>query len=331
MYEELIECVVKTLIDEGKEVGAENVIEIASKALIARTGEQERMTVAKIVSENDAFKARNRERWREGFSKLHALRETALYAGMTFRDQFLEYSEYETDPLLGVLMRQHAHACRISSEIIHLLEGGYPDAGLARWRTLYEIAVVCMFIRKYGKPAAEDYIKHGMVKSVEGMNEHRKTAEVMNASTFSGEELDEANELKQHITGGEKSWHWARKYAGVSKFEKLREHVGMGKWSANYKWASKNIHTDYYEMGSMLATSEGTEDILVVDKSNSGMTDPAHFTAISLYQITTIFITTYSDGEASPLNYQDSYLFERLMDHYVDEVGESFLKIQNEM
>ena len=327
MFEELLDMVENKIKESNSTPDYEAIIELAAKVLIEDTLLHEKDTVIKVISENDDFIKRNRERWSLGFQKLHALRETSIQAGMNFQKQFLEYHQYQTDELLGVLMRQHAHACRLSGEIIHLLEGGYPDAAVARWRTLYEMVVTCLLIKQYGRNAAIDYIKHGVVKNAEGINEHRRTANEMGATTFSQEEIDFANNQKQQITKGDASWHWARKYAGVSKIEKLREHVGLDKWSHNYKLASRNIHADYFEMGSLYAMSEAKNDMLLVGQSNSGLTEPAHFTAISLAQITSIFLTVYIEDKSHELDYRDSLLFMKVIDNYVTEVGKAFLNV----
>ncbi|AKX49594.1 hypothetical protein AKN93_09495 [Thiopseudomonas alkaliphila] len=316
------------LKESGSNTDYEAIIDLASKVLIEDTLSHEKETVSKVISENDAFTKRNRERWSLGFQKLHALRETSLQAGMNFQKQFLEYDQYQTDELLGVLMRQHAHACRISGEIIHLLESGYPDAAVARWRTLYEMVITCLLIKMYGRDAAIDFIKYGIVKNAEGINEHHRTANEMGIETFSHEEIDFANAQKQEITEGNPSWHWARKYAGVSKLEKLREHVGLDKWSHNYKLASRNVHSDYFEMRCLYAMSEAKSDMLLVGQSNSGLTEPAHFTAISLAQITSIFLTAYIEDESKELDYRDSLLFMKVIDNYVKEVGEAFINVE---
>lgn len=328
MFEELLEIVENKLKESGSNTDYEAIIDLASKVLIEDTLSHEKETVRKVISENDAFTKRNRERWSLGFQKLHALRETSLQAGMNFQKQFLEYDQYQTDELLGVLMRQHAHACRISGEIIHLLEGGYPDAAVARWRTLYEMVITCLLIKMYGRDAAIDFIKYGIVKNAEGINEHHRTANEMGVETFSQEEVDFANAQKQEITERNPSWHWARKYASVSKLEKLREHVGLDKWSHNYKLASRNVHSDYFEMRCLYAMSEAKSDVLLVGQSNSGLTEPAHFTAISLAQITSIFLTAYIEDESKELDYRDSLLFMKVIDNYVKEVGEAFINVE---
>lgn len=102
-----------------------------------------------------------------------------------------------------------------------------------------------------------------------------------------------------------------------------------GKWSHNYMLASKNIHANYSEMRSLLAMSEAKKDMLLVGQSNSGMTEPAHMTAISLSQITSAFLTAYINDENTKINYIHSMFFISLIKQYSDDVGEEFLKCAN--
>ncbi|EJS9608023.1 DUF5677 domain-containing protein [Vibrio vulnificus] len=329
MFEEILTYVENELREnDGDEPDFHDVLEKAGLMLIETINSQESKNVESVISANDAFIKRNRERWSIGFTKLHALRETCLEAGMNFQQQFIKLPKYENDELIGVFMRQHAHACRISGEIIHLLEGGYPDAALARWRTLFEMVVTCLVIQKCGREAAIDFIKHGMVQTAEGIEEHRKTAEAMKQETFTDEEAKFYSELKGTITNGEPGWHWARKHTGLKKIDKLREFVGLEKWSHNYKLASRNVHSDYYEMASLYGMREAKQDLLLCGQSNSGLTEPAHFMAISLAQVTSIFLTTYIDDKESDLDYTDSILFMKIIDNYVNEVGQAFLEAE---
>ncbi|ASJ70346.1 DUF5677 domain-containing protein [Granulosicoccus antarcticus] len=249
-------------------------------------------------------------------------------AAFWFQEYYLSFPELENDPLLGVLMRLHANACRITSEIIHLIKGGYPDGALARWRTLFEISVTCLIIHKYGKSAAVDYIRHGYIKNVEGIEEYQKTAEKMEVEPYTDKELEDALELKEALSEGEIHWHWARKFTGYSKLEKLRGHVNLDGWSHYYKLASRNIHADYSEMKTLLGMEEAKEDLLLIGQSNSGMTLPAHATAIMLNQITNCFLTAYIQEEKIALDYTKSILFMKLLTKYEDDVGREFSNCQ---
>jgi hypothetical protein len=329
MIEDIINITEEKLRESGKSAGFEQIIDIASKVIIDDIQKNENEKVMNLMSNHDEFVKNNRIKWDLGFKKLYSLREICLQAGMNFQQQFLKIEKYQTDELLGVLLRQHAHACRISSEIIHLLEGGYPDAAFARWRTLYEMVITCLIITKCGKDAAIDYIKHGLVKNSEGIEEHIKTSKAMGHETFTDEEAIYHQTLKHQITNGDSSWHWARKHTGYSKIEKLREFVGLDMWSHDYKLASRNIHSDYYEMSSLFAMRETEHDLLLCGQSNSGLTEPAHSTAIALAQITYLFLCAYIEDENSDLDYTESTIFIKIIDNYVNQVGEAFLTVDS--
>lgn len=322
IFRDLIEAARKGF--DNEEVSYQEIIEATVAAAYEAMAAHEVERVAEIDGDTDSFIARNCERWKTGFRKLRTMQQISIEAGMAFQKQFLQHEEYVHDPLLGVLMRQHANACRITDEIIHLLKGGFPDGALARWRTLFEIAVTCMVLHKHGNEAAIDYIKHGKIKAIEGMEEYQKTAKEMRLEPYSETEFQEALKVKEELSSGEPYFQWAKKYVGAGKMEKLREYVGLGKWSHNYKLASRNIHADFSEMLSMLAMSEAKEDLLLVGPSNSGLMDPAHMTAITLSQITSTFLTAHIE-ESELLDYTDNCVFLFLIQKYVDAVGEEFL------
>lgn len=329
MFEELLKNAENDLNIGSNSINYEDVLKLASEKLYDLMVTKEVDNVKLLNNENDAFVERNIKRWTTGFQKLQMLNSVSLEAGMNFQKQFLQYPVYNTDPLLGVLMRQHANAIRITGEIIWLLKGGYADCALARWRTLFEISVNCLIIRKYGRDAAIDYIKHGKIKAIEGMQEYQKTAEKMNQEPYADDELEAAIQLKKQLSGDDNDFQWARKYTGFKKMDKLREHVGLGKWSHNYKLASKHVHADFSEMRSLFAMSEAKQDGLLVGPSNSGMVEPAHMTAITLSQITVAFLTAHID-ESNELDYSDSLLYMSLIQKYVGAVGQEFLKCSSE-
>jgi|TARA_R110000851_G_scaffold90253_2_gene196881 hypothetical protein len=328
VFDEVIEYAESLLNKDGKEYNVNDVLDKAVGLFLDSSRANEKAQIAQHGANHQSFIERNLARWEGGFDKLDLFYITAQEAGVVFQENFTSIPDLENDPLLGVLMRQHAHACRITSEIIHLLKGGYADGALARWRTLFEISVNCLIINKHGKDAAIDFVRNGQIKNVEGIEEYQKTAQDMNLEPYSDEYLNQALALKAELAGDEKSFHWARKYANGSKIEKLREYIGLGAWSHNYKLASRNIHADYTEMRSLLGMSEASEEVLLVGQSNSGITYPAHLTVISLLQITASFVTAYINEETE-IDYQNSMFFLVLLKRYADEVGEAFLECQS--
>jgi hypothetical protein len=81
-------------------------------------------------------------------------------------------------------------------------------------------------------------------------------------------------------------------------FAALEEAVNLDHWRPYYKWASQNVHANVKAIKNSLGLCEAVDDVLQVGPSNSGMTDPAHSTAISLSQLTCtlLFSATNIDG-----------------------------------
>lgn len=328
LFEAIIETAEKRLEDSGNTFDFDDLIQKTSEIYLDSSKDNEANFLDAHRENHQSFIDRNIQRWSAGIDQLELLYITSQEAGHYFQQQYTQIPEFENDALLGVLMRLHSNALRITSEIIHLIKGGYADGALARWRTLFEISVTSLVIHKYGRDCAIDYIKHGYIKTVEGREEYQKTASAMGLEPYTEQEIKEAISLKESLSEGETHWHWARKYTGFSKLEKLREHVGLGAWSHNYKLASRSIHADYYDMRSLLGMEEAEQEVLLVGQSNSGMTLPAHCTAIMLNQITMCFLTAYM-REDSELDYSNSLVFVAILKKYSDKVGEAFLECQS--
>ena len=275
------------------------------------------------------FRASCYRRWQPGFDLLQVFRHFCIEVGSLFQKEFCRYDRYLHDPLLGVLMRQHANSCRIAGEIEALLRSGYPDGALARWRTLHETSVTMIVIRKYGISAAEDFIRFGLVEAVNGMETYQDTAKAMGRKPFSSAEVDAARKIRDQIVSANKDFKsrsgWARAYVGAAKFEKLQEAAGLAKWKNDYKWASQNVHTTYRELRALLGMSEAAEDGLLAGPSDSGFAEPAHFTAIALSQTTSTFITCYSDDEECPIDFTLTCVAMKAIDHMVGEIGTRFI------
>jgi len=283
--------------------------------------------------ENTRFVKRNVRRWKKGFFALDMLVSVCREAGQEFQKEFLQFEEYATDIQLGMLMRIHARGIRISSEIIALMKSGYADGALSRWRSLYELGLAALSISRIGRDAAIDYYLSGKVKALEGMKEHRKCADKMKHETFSEAEILNATAeveqlLQQHgraLDDYVGDYGWLRKHIGSSKRHKVEEFLDLSHWSHDFKWASQDVHAGYREMRSLLAMSEARQDILLVGPSNSGMTDPAHRTAISLSWITTAFTNCYSEREDYPFDSSGRLIWTKIIDRLCAQIGEAFL------
>ncbi|MEM7662767.1 MAG: DUF5677 domain-containing protein [Pseudomonadota bacterium] len=288
------------------------------------------------AKQTDSFCENNIKRWNEGFHYLEMLIQTSLEAGMATRKEFLGLTEFKDDLTLGMLLRIHARGVRLSKEIVTLMKAGYPDGALSRWRSLYELGLTSLAIRKIGAEAAEDYYLSGKVKALEGMKAHVRCAPRMRHETFTQEEIDHAEtEVATLLQARGKEigqyngdYGWLRDHVGSGKRNKVEEFLDLDYWQSDYKWASQDVHSGYREPMSSLALREATEDMLVVGPSNSGMTDPGHRTALCLSWITLSFINCYLDDDESPFDGYSRVIWSKLIQEITDKVGAAFLSVQ---
>jgi hypothetical protein len=80
--------------------------------------------------------------------------------------------KHKNKQLRQILIRLLVRGCQVTDEIICLLENGFSDGAMARWRTLHEIAVVAAVISQHGASLAERYVDHQAVESKRAMEKY---------------------------------------------------------------------------------------------------------------------------------------------------------------
>ena len=277
------------------------------------------------------FETRNMDRWREGFDLLEAHIVICTEAGEEFNKSYRPEAVENNDLVFDVAVRHHARACHISQEILSLLKSGFPDAAHARWRALHEVSCTAMFIAKHGKECAERFYFHDVIDSYEGMSEHKKYENRLQAKAPSQQNIDECKKqyddlIKKYGKAFSHHYGWASNlFPNHSRvgFAAIEKDVGLDHMRPYYKWASQNIHAGSKGMRNRLGLCEAEDDILLVGQSNSGMTDPAHTTAISLLQITTTILLLKPTF--------DHIVLAKIMSDYAQDIGNTFLGISQSM
>lgn len=276
---------------------------------------------------SNEFVERNISRWAEAFDLLETLIVICTESGEEFNRSYRPQAVSEDDLVFDLVVRHHARACHIANEILCLLKNGFADAAQARWRALHEVAATAMFIAKHGKECAERFYYHEVVDSYNGMLEHKKFEHRLQAKGPTVEEIAECKVqfdllIKKYGKKYADNYGWASDvFPNHNKvgFGAIEKDVQLDHMRPYYKWASQNIHTGSKAMRNRLGLCETDEDILLVGQSNSGMTDPAHATAISLMQITVTLLFLKPTF--------DHIVFSKIVQDYSHEVGDVFLKI----
>lgn len=264
----------------------ETIPEIADTIILSLYKESQKH-LKLIRSYEEGFVDRNIERWRSGFDALEILIITCSEIGDDFNGSNRDQATRENNVKFDTVVRLHARACHISSEILWLLKGGFADGAHARWRALHEVVVTALFLGDNENELSIRYRQHEVVESYKGMTQYNHYEPRLNIVKFSEEELMECKLaydelLDKYGQEFKTSYGWAAKVLNNKKpnFFNLEEAVNLDHFRPYYKWASQNIHANAHGINSKLGLSEAKEDALLAGASNSGMTDPAQLTEL---------------------------------------------------
>lgn len=273
-----------------------NIAETAGASLLRRLKRNwsDQRTWEKQVT--GGFRDRLELRWCKAFTALRMLLTISVEMGGEAyekrRRSRAKRNIYRTD----VLIRLHARACQVTGEILALMEAGYADGAMARWRTLHEIAVVATLIAEHGDELAERYLAHEVVESKRALVLYSRTYKDLGYGPPSATEIGRVDALhSQAVAHYGRDFAnpngWAAKHLGIANpnFSQLEEAAGRFRMRSHYKMASYNVHAGVkgitYKLGSM-----GAGPAIVAGPSNAGLDEPGQNAAITLSQITFLLI-----------------------------------------
>lgn len=196
----------------------QDVVEQSSTDLLELLKTDWRSEAKRLKSEREAFKKRLHERWGDGISLLRMLITIAREVGSEIH---MSGRKATDAPLsLSVLTRLHARACQIAEEIVCLLEGGFADGAMARWRTLHEISAVSALIHEHGEELAERYMEHDAIENARAARQYQKYHGRLGVDAIAADEIQEIEERAKALKdkyGKEfgSSNGWAAKHLGI--------------------------------------------------------------------------------------------------------------------
>ena len=228
-----------------------------------------------------------------------------------------------------LLIRLLVLACQVTDEILCLLENGFADCAMARWRTLHEIAVVAAVILQYGDEIAERYIDHQAVESKRAMDKYvacspqlayrpltaRAQAKIVTA-------YDQA--IAKYGKNFKSGHGWAAHHLQKDRptFADLEEAAGRAEMRAHYQMGNDNIHAGiksmYVRLG-LLGDYEG----LLAGRSNAGLTEPGQNAAHTLTQLAVL--VCFSEPVF------DDYVIADMLMTLRDEIPRSFARVDAQL
>lgn len=238
------------------------------------------------------FKGNIELRWGKGLGLLRLLLSEARQVGELKHRALLRSKAKKHIRKREVIVLLHVRACQTASEIITLVENGYADGAMARWRTLYELRVVGGMIAKFGDEAAERYLDHEHVSRKQELDNDLRhliagSDQVVDPEYRSIIEENFKAVLKEYGGSFATPYGWASCSLNCKKpvFHDLEAAVGLPEIPPTYKMASYRVHAGVAGLLSGLGQLGG-RSVLIAGASNAGLETPAINTAYTLVQLT---------------------------------------------
>lgn len=249
--------------------------------------------------ETEEFKERLEERWGEALNLLRMLLTCCRELGEETFKRYRRSKSKRHQHRRFVLTRLHVRACQVADEIITLMENGFADGAMARWRTLYEIGVIVTLIETGDEDLAERYILHDTVDFKREADEHDRTQVPLGyppiaASVRNGIDRDYIAALARFGDEFKEAYGWAAKrIKGKPTLKSLQEEAGRTNMAPYYKLASYNVHVGARSLFHRLSDLHGTGTPMA-GRSNAGLVEPGQNTAFTLTAITSSLILDVS-------------------------------------
>lgn len=278
--------------------------------------------------ETEAFLERLEERWGEGLEYLRMILTCCRELGDKTHRRHQKSKSKRHMYRRWVLVRLHARACQVAEEIICLMENGFADGAMARWRTLYELSVIATLIADGDEDLAERYVLHDAVEVKRQADEYEEKQVPLGFAPISQRERS-AIDRQYHMVitrYGSTFGHpygWVSKHLNLRKptFKDIQSHADRAGMSSYYKLASFNVHASARSLFFNL-TAMGS-DVLVAGRSNAGLLEPGERTAHTLLFITNLFVGgTHNFDKIAELN---SLLLMR------DQVGPALARAERQL
>jgi hypothetical protein len=197
----------------------------------------------------NAFKGRIEDRWGPAFDETRILLDLCLDEGEKYHKRLLNSKNKRIPYARHALAQLHVRACQVAREVMILMENGFADGAMARWRTLHELRVIMLVIQDGGNELARRYLAYQAVDLKKGMDLYERDRE---ANGYVAIDVDYRNEihhsykeaLSEFGSDFKNSYGWAARYVGHSfpKFAQLEERAGAHISRSDFKLASFNVH-----------------------------------------------------------------------------------------
>lgn len=255
---------------------------------------------SEVVAETARFRSNIEKSWSKGFDLLRMLIEISREQGMEFDRRAQRSRSTKHTHLNTALSHLHARALQIASEIMVLMESGFADGAMARWRTLHEVTCVAMVLSEGGDALAQRYLDHDAYESKKALGVYQQCHEALGFRPFSKRDATQIQRaydaaIASYGDNFGSEYGWAAAYLKPTKpkfrpgFDHIEAAAGRAMMRTYYKMASHNVHAGAKGIMSRLSTFEGSP-AAIAGASNVGFTEPGQNLGLSLLHFTMLLL-----------------------------------------
>jgi hypothetical protein len=244
----------------------------------------------------DMFRRNLENRWGAAFDILRMMYTISIEIGGEVAARWRRPTKTQ-GALRHVLLHLHARACQVTTEIICLMENGFADGAMARWRTLHEIRVVASLVAEHGNDLAVRYLAHEAIEAKRAMDRFITCHEALGYAPLSEREItdverDYAASLHTYGHNFGSQYGWAALHLKMKKprFDDLEAAAGQISMRSDYHMASYNVHATTKGIMFRLGLMDGDGITALAGASNAGFLDPAQNTAQALLEVTHLLL-----------------------------------------
>lgn len=245
---------------------------------------------AQQESELAGFRERLEQRWGKPLGQLRMLLTMVREWTENAHNHESARKKHKNKQLREILIRLLVRGCQVTDEIICLLENGFSDGAMARWRTLHEIAVVTAVISQHGAAIAKRYLEHQAVESKRAMEKYLLCCQDLGFRPIPGREQKKIRKaydraIAKYGPSFKTDYGWAALHMKNQRptFADLEKEAGRAEMRSYYQMGNDNIHAGIKSMYVRLGLLD--YDGLLAGRSNGGMTEPGQNTVHTLTQL----------------------------------------------
>ncbi|WP_213495615.1 DUF5677 domain-containing protein [Lactococcus formosensis] len=247
----------------------------------------EKVTVFR--ADEQEFLARQEQKWYRAFAASESMYIMTLEGAEAYIEEVNQLPQEqlkERSYTFTAMLHIHGRAMQQFLEIITLMKNGFADGAYARWRSMYELAIISSFITENGEKVAKAFIDSSFT---DDRYEWARASDIFPPS---------------------------KRYISFNDIQK-NCNIDSASWRQQYDLANKTVHASPQGTFSRLGTGGG-EDIISVGRSDYGITTAGEHSAISLAQITSMFFSIHIT--------EDSVVAIKYIKNWIDVVREEYFK-----